>query len=205
MNGTLQELGLKYGTDKATYHKFCDFYDKNLSELRDDKIRFLEIGIANGNSIKMWNEYFLNAEIIGVDILDRKYLDTARVKTYIVNQENENELLSIPGEFEIIVDDGGHTMLQQQITLKVMIDKLKSGGFYILEDLHTSQLHFQKHGFGCTEINNTHRLLEDLKNEEMTGEYHINADDFNVIESKIKSIEIFVTEAGSVTSIIRKK
>ena len=128
----LHSLGVKYGTDKATYHNFCNIYENKLGHLKEDKIRFLEIGIASGSSIKMWRDYFTNAEIVGVDILDRKYLEDDRIKTLVVNQEKVDELNSISGDFDIIVEDGGHTMYQQQITLKVMFKKLKPGGIYIL-------------------------------------------------------------------------
>ena len=201
---TLHELGLKYGTDKATYHDFCTIYDKKMSHLRNQKIRFLEIGIASGFSIKMWEEYFTEAEIIGVDILDKRYLETNRIKTMIVNQEIDNQLQSIPGDFDIIVEDGGHTMLQQQTTLKVMMKKLKSKGIYVLEDLHTSLPNFESHGYGCTELNNTKRLLEDLINKKMTGSYFINEEDFSSLLEIIDTIEIFTTSAGSITSCIIK-
>ena len=201
----LHSLGVKYGTDKATYHNFCNIYENKLGHLKEDKIRFLEIGIASGSSIKMWRDYFTNAEIVGVDILDRKYLEDDRIKTLVVNQEKVDELNSISGDFDIIVEDGGHTMYQQQITLKVMFKKLKPGGIYILEDLHTSQLNFYQHGYGCTELNNTHRLLNDIKQKEVTGEYFINSEDFTDLVENIDSIEIFTTESGSVTSCIKKR
>jgi hypothetical protein len=201
---TLHELGLKHGTDKATYHDFCKIYDNKMSHLRNQKIRFLEIGIASGFSIKMWEEYFTEAEILGVDILDKKYLETNRIKTMVVNQEIENQLLNIPGDFDVIVEDGGHTMLQQQITLKVMMKKLKSKGIYVLEDLHTSLPNFAPFGYGCTELNNTKRLLEDLISRKMTGDYFINEDEFSSLLEIIESIEIFTTSTGSITSCIRK-
>ena len=44
-------------------------------------------------------------------------------------------------KFDIIVDDGGHTMLQQQNTLAALWDRLQPGGLFIVEDLHTSLNH----------------------------------------------------------------
>ena len=40
--------------------------------------------------------------------------------------------------FDIIIDDGGHTMKQQQTSFGVLFKNVSSGGLYILEDLHTS-------------------------------------------------------------------
>jgi hypothetical protein len=211
----LVDIGVRTGTDKALFHNFCEIYDNVLQNYRDDEIRFLEIGIQNGYSIRMWKEYFSKSEIVGGDIDDKSFLDDDRIKTYIVNQENPNELLSIPGLFDIIIDDGGHTMLQQQITLSTMFNRLKSGGIFIIEDLHTSVLSFKGYGsFGATINNNTLRLLNDLKNGEMTSnDYFLSEKDFNSLLSDIEIIEIFdvdpvdISQQGckSITSIIRKK
>ena len=124
----------------------------------------------------------------------------------IINQEKSDELLSIPGEFDVIIDDGGHTMLQQQLTLKTILGpKLKHGGIYILEDLHTSKdRYFNSHG--SNDLNNTLNLLEDLKNSKLreNNQYFINKTDFNSLLNLIESIEIIETGEYSVTSIIKK-
>jgi hypothetical protein len=203
---TLHEIGLKYGTDKSTHHNFTPTYDLYLSYLRNQNLKLLEIGISEGPSLKMWEEYFQNSQIIGVDILERSYMNTERIHTMIINQEKENELLSIPGEFDIIIDDGGHTMYQQQLTLKVLFDpKLKYGGTYILEDLHTSKdRYYGSHG--SNSLNNTLNLLEDLKNGKLreNNQYFIDENNFNSLLNLIESIEIIETGEYSITSIIKK-
>lgn len=203
---TLHEIGLKYGTDKSTNHNFTPSYDSHLSHLRDQNIRLLEIGISEGPSLKMWEEYFQNGQIVGVDIIECSHLNTRRIHTMIINQEKEEELLSIPGEFEIIIDDGGHTMFQQQLTLKTLFEtKLKNGGIYILEDLHTSgNQYYDSHG--SKDLNNTLNLLNDLKNNKLRDnhQYFINEKEFNVLLSLIDSIEIIKTNNISITSIIKK-
>ena len=52
----LHELGLKYKTDKATFHKYLDFYEKKLPG-RDFAGRLLEVGVMDGASMRMWREY----------------------------------------------------------------------------------------------------------------------------------------------------
>jgi hypothetical protein len=211
----LVDIGLKTGTDKASFHNFCEIYDNVLQNYRDEEIRLLEIGIQNGYSLKMWKEYFTNAEIIGADIDDKSFLDDERIKTHIVNQEISSELLSIPGSFDIIIDDGGHTMLQQQVTLSTMFSRLKSGGIFILEDLHTSVSSFNGYKFfGGTNSNNTLKLLKDLIDGKMSSnDYFITNPEFDLLLSNISSVKIFevdpidVGQQGckSITSIILKK
>jgi hypothetical protein len=42
------------------------------------------------------------------------------------------------GPFDIIVDDGGHTMEQQITSIETLFPSLVDGGVYIVEDCHTS-------------------------------------------------------------------
>ena len=43
-------------------------------------------------------------------------------------------------DFDVIIDDGGHTMVQQRTSLYHLWDAVKPGGIYVLEDLSTSYL-----------------------------------------------------------------
>lgn len=41
-------------------------------------------------------------------------------------------------DFDIIIDDGGHTMQQQMLSLQLLWRAIKPGGIYFCEDLETS-------------------------------------------------------------------
>ena len=61
---------------------------------------------------------------------------------HIVDQSNRKQLKAFINNekvsFDIIVDDGGHTMQQQIGTFIELFPYLKDGGVYVIEDLHTS-------------------------------------------------------------------
>jgi hypothetical protein len=42
------------------------------------------------------------------------------------------------GPFDIIIDDGGHTMRQQIVSVETLFPMLNDGGTYLVEDSHTS-------------------------------------------------------------------
>jgi len=91
----------------------------------------------------MWDQYFPRARVVGLDIVDKKSLNLPSVETYVCDAEDSTSLefvLKTNGLFpiDIFVDDGGHTMQQQQVTLKTVLPHMREGGIYILEDLHTS-------------------------------------------------------------------
>jgi hypothetical protein len=41
-----EQIARKYGTDKVTTHKYQSMYDKYLSDIRDDQLKVLEIGLG---------------------------------------------------------------------------------------------------------------------------------------------------------------
>jgi len=127
----LQDIGLKYNTDKATYHKYLDFYEKHINK---DKVkRFLEIGIQSGNSIKTWREWFNGDTVIeGWDINQSNPIQNCDLR--IVDQTNREQMYNnITGIYDIILDDGGHTteMIEKSFSLLFKYTKM-----YIIEDLH---------------------------------------------------------------------
>jgi hypothetical protein len=58
----LDALALASGTDKSSAgHNYTKIYAKYFASLKDKPIKFLEIGIFQGNSVKMWEDYFSEA------------------------------------------------------------------------------------------------------------------------------------------------
>lgn len=128
---------------------YYDEYDFHFSRIREraeksgTQIRILEIGVQGGGSLYMWKEYFPHIHITGVDIdpACRQYADGKCIDIEIGNQSNEHFLRKVEkeyGPFDIIIDDGGHTMNQQIVSFKTLFPLLKDGGIYVIEDIHTS-------------------------------------------------------------------
>ena len=139
----LNELALKYGTDKSSeIHNYCDKYDKILFSLREQFTNILEIGVDKGFSLKMWEEYFPNALIYGVDINSEcKKYETDRVKVIITDQGDDLQLKKVGEEyglFDMILDDGSHKHKHQITSYKALFPFVKNKGLYIIEDLFSS-------------------------------------------------------------------
>lgn len=138
----LTEIGLKYKTDKADPHYFTAFYDRHFKSLREQVTNVLEIGVYEGGSLRMWQDYFANASIFGIDVREDYLFDDERIKTFLVGQEDYGKIHETftDVKFDIIVDDGNHLPHAQVDTFLNIKDMVKSGGFYVVEDLHTSYL-----------------------------------------------------------------
>lgn len=186
---------------------FTIIYDTFFDRYRDNHVKMLEIGILVGSSMMMWDEYFTDLEYYGVDIFDASRFDSSRIKTIIANQENMAELKALPKDLDIIIDDGGHTMLQQQMTLKTLfVDHLKPGGTYILEDLHTSESQYSG-THGSNSYNNTLKLMNDLKHGRLSADnqYYVDELEFYKICAAIETIEVYRVKADSITSRIVRR
>lgn len=148
--GTLNNIGVKYNADKSSrFHNYLDFYQKQLPD-RKFSGRLLEIGVMDGLSMKMWREYYPNAEIVGIDIKpdmasymhnsDWQVPETVKLITADGTKKADMQPL---GMFDIIIDDGSHYWAEQQKSFELLYySQLNKGGIYILEDLWTSHIEF---------------------------------------------------------------
>jgi hypothetical protein len=139
---SLHDLALHHGTDKA-WHTYTLFYEKLLKR-RDDPVTFLEIGVAGGNSIRMWQDWFTHPEtkIYGVDIEDRPLEPFDPRTTIIIGDASQPnfifDLTQRTGPIDVCIDDAGHFSSQQKDTLRLLWPHIKSGGMFICEDVHSS-------------------------------------------------------------------
>ena len=118
-------------------HTYGDSYDE-IFELfnRNDSITFLEIGIQKGGSLLAWKDYFPNANIFGVDIVDNILPEYRKdYFTYIISDiKNESVIEQFTDiMFDIIIDDGSH-YLSDVFVVKNYLKKLKNNGVLIIED-----------------------------------------------------------------------
>lgn len=144
--GVLDELGLKYNADKSSrFHHYLDFYQEHLPG-RAFAGRLLEIGVMDGVSMRMWAEYYPQAEIAGVDIFDKQHLYSGdwyvpkSVKLLTLDGTNAAQMAPL-GMFDIIIDDGSHYTGEQQASFDLLYyNQLNAGGIYVVEDIWTSHM-----------------------------------------------------------------
>ena len=65
----LEKLFNKFNSDKIN-HQYHKIYHSYFNSLKLKSLNILEIGVADGSSLKAWSEYFKNSKIIGIDIKD---------------------------------------------------------------------------------------------------------------------------------------
>lgn len=178
---TLDTIAKKYDTDKSSLvHDYCKKYERIIPFQRDEKFRMLEIGVLNGASLKMWSEYFPNAEIIGVDINPKcKCYENGNIKVEIGSQ-NDPVFLNLLGEkygsFDLVVDDGSHIQQHVICSFETLFPYLKNNNLYIVEDVVTSYWH--SHGGGLrkpgTMVEYFKNLIDDVNFHGIASGLHKN-------------------------------
>lgn len=127
----------KEGCDKGILHSYIDIYSKIFSPYRTKSINILEIGVASGHSLLMWEEYFTKANIYGIDLTPIPDIikDHSRI-TYYEGDATQIQPNIFPDTvFDIIIDDGDHKLASQVFTICLFSKRIKSGGLYIIEDI----------------------------------------------------------------------
>ena len=209
-----------YNTDKHYEHNYFNLIYNELFKEKQLEIKtFIEVGIDKGGSLELWRDYFKNAEIIGLDInldIAKKYIgddNLNRITLKNLNQSDENQLVEFSKKYEnvdVILDDGSHKMFDQQITFAKLFKMLKSGGVYIIEDLHTSLevVMPEKSIFGWGDPNKTitlDMLKNYQKNNEIISDY-MTKEEIEYLNENIQSIDIYRSRIDwSITSVIIKK
>jgi len=144
----LSSLARHFGTDKWGAHRYAPHYEHHFLPFKSQSFTLFEIGIGGysragqgGASLRMWKAFFPNAQIIGLDIEDKSFVEEDRIKAYKGSQTSEPLLRTIVDSAEnlqIVIDDGSHRSDHIRRTFGILFPLLPDGGLYAIEDTQTS-------------------------------------------------------------------
>jgi len=166
----LCEIMGRYGSDKGNvnindcWHNYTTFYYSIFEKLSQKKLRIFELGLGTNNinvpsnmgangkpgaSLYGWQEFFPNSDIFGADIDTGILFNTDKIKTFYCDQTNPYIIKymwnqsSLQENFDIIIEDGLHTFNANVCFFENSIHKLKSNGYFIIEDI----INYEEHLF----------------------------------------------------------
>lgn len=134
-------------TDKNTVHSYLPLYQKLLINKKETANNILEIGIEHGGSIKLWNDFFINANIYGLDMININ-----NVWTEIKNNDKIILYTSIDAydttfftthfldkniKFDLVLDDGPHSLESMKRFIQLYSQIIKDDGILIIEDIQS--------------------------------------------------------------------
>lgn len=194
MSNILHKLGLIHKTDKVTHHRYDKIYDFFLKSMYEKEGSILEIGIAEGNSLKVWLQLFPNAYVYGID--KEVEAKSNKFEIFKKDQSKEDDLLEVKEKIKdknlfFINDDGSHIPEHQLLTFNTFFPLLEEGGIYIIEDIETS--YWSKNGlygystrYGYKHEESIIELFKDVAdgvNSEFAGEREYKVKHMNLIGS----------------------
>lgn len=125
-------------TDKNTAHSYLPVYESLFSPFRETCKNVLEVGVFDGGSMKLWHDYFPNANVYGFDTnLSRNgYTPPPRVHLIQADAYSLDIVKAFkPETFDFVMDDGWHTLDSMCKFAGLYHRLVRPGGYLIVEDL----------------------------------------------------------------------
>jgi hypothetical protein len=191
-NSLLNILCDKYGSDKGETtsdgkpygwqsHTYTDYYELLFQLRRKDVESVIECGIGTNNpeltstmgvkgkpgaSLRVWRDYFPNANIIGIDIDADILFEEDRIKTYQCDQTSKSSIedfidRSCVNEktVDVIIDDGLHEFHAGVSLFEGLNKCFADDGVYIIEDISKASYLLYKEYFAKIKSQYTVRFV----------------------------------------------
>lgn len=134
-------------TDKNTVHSYLELYQHLFNNKRLTAKNILEIGIDRGGSIKLWSDFFINATIYGLDIMNIDNIwddikNIHNIKLYASYDAYNpitfnNVFLKSNIKFDVLIDDGPHTLESMILFIQLYSQIMTDDGILIIEDVQS--------------------------------------------------------------------
>jgi len=144
---SLLELVDNSRTDKNTVHSYLELYQNLLINKKDTAKNVLEVGIQDGGSIKLWSNFFINANVYGIDIMkiDKVWEGIKNKNNIILHTSCDayndnffiNNFLNKNIKYDFMLDDGPHTLESMKKFIKLYSQIMTDDGILIIEDVQS--------------------------------------------------------------------
>ena len=144
---SLEEIVDNSRTDKNTVHSYLPLYQELLINKKESAKNVLEVGIHRGGSIKLWNDFFTNANVYGLDIMNiddvwEGIKNNEKIILYTsTNAYNReffiNHFLNNNIRFDFMIDDGPHSLESMILFIRYYSQIMTDDGILIIEDVQS--------------------------------------------------------------------
>jgi hypothetical protein len=143
---SLEEIVDNSRTDKNTVHSYLPLYQQLLISKKETAKNVLEVGICNGGSIKLWSDFFTNANVYGLDIMNINNVWEGIIKEKIIlhtscdaynNDFFITYFLNKNIKFDFMLDDGPHTLESMKEFIQLYSQIMTDDGILIIEDVQS--------------------------------------------------------------------
>lgn len=129
-------------TDKGAIHDYINGYYNEAFADNSKPINLLEIGVYRGGSLQLWSQHFgPESKIYGFDVEDNivpEFIDKPNIYFEFKDAYADETIAEFKDEyFDIIIDDGPHTLQSQIDCMVKWWPKLAVGGKMVIEDIQS--------------------------------------------------------------------
>jgi hypothetical protein len=129
-------------SDKGRMHSYIEYYERYFEPRRHDPVQLLEIGVMTGGSMLMWQRYFDNAMLAGIDLrkgFNQKlpFQDEILCMWRWGVDSTDPKRVPALGQYDFVIDDGAHDALSQIKTFRNYWPHVAPGGTYFIEDIES--------------------------------------------------------------------
>ena len=188
-------------------HAYHLFYEKFFIKKKQDNLNILELGSFKGNAAAALFFFFKNSHISSGDIFpDLFTFSSKRIKNFYIDTSSEIEIkdriLNKDESFDFIIEDAGHYLKDQIISLFILFRKLKPQGLFIVEELDFPDL---RNDMNVDSEKPTLREILYLikKNIDFNSKY-ISRDDKKYFLKNFETIDIFKGRFNEIAFIKKK-
>jgi hypothetical protein len=167
----------RYGSDKGgdvthnqsnrkIINNYASFYEDLFFDNRSSFKNIFELGLGTNNlnipsnmglhgrpgaSLRVWKEFFFNANIYGADIDKNILFQENRISTFFCDQLNPVSIKDLfknlnINNFDLIIDDALHIFKANITFFEIAINYLDKNGLYIIEDVSKREFYlFRKY------------------------------------------------------------
>ena len=186
-------------------HKYAGYYEMFFKKIKRRKLKILELGSFKGNATASFFFYFKNSFIYSLDLYpDLFTYKSKRIKNFKIDNSSEKELLSLSKKtkYDIIIEDAGHYIKDQIITLFTLFPKLKKKGIFVVEELDFPDT---RKDMNLTNDKNTlYNILKKIKKNKPFDSPYISNEKKRFFMKNYKYIKIYKGRFNKIAFIIKK-
>ena len=197
----------KQDDKKIIAHGYAKIYEKYLKEHKEKNLNIIELGSFYGNASAAFYFYFKNSQIYSADINPDMYLyRSKRLINFFTDTSSrssiEKNILKKNIQFDLIIEDASHMLKDQIISLFILFKNLKSGGFFIVEEIDFPEKR-EDMRVG-QEFPDLKTILNKIINKENFNSKYINENEKKYFLENFDTIKFYTGNINEI-AIIKKK
>ena len=193
--------------DKIQGHQYAFFYDKYFKDIKNNQLNILELGSFKGGAAAAFSFFFKNSKIYSGDLYpDIFNFYSKRIINFKIDTSSEESINKfvekVNLKYDIVIEDAGHFLKDQIISLFLLFKTLKPKGIFVIEELDFPDTRQDMNIYN--EKPTLRQILNCVINKQDFFSKYIKNSDKEYFLKNFNSIEIFKGRINEIAFINKK-